>query len=233
MSFFVLPDIPLERLQAPVLGPLDLNGRKEHVSEKWVRVLTLLRYANGRVSKSKYVMAGCIGGCLGDSDAQRSKLSEEARRRLVNDSATKWLGLDQDWSIQELDLLAIPAWMRPQGMDVDNTRRIRGPDPSDPERRPVKFETIWSEDYPGENPELGPRCRVFWADAGLRDQFGIPAHVKHPDFAARNKRVQLRDPRDFPDYPHWRDSLRAGLFFTVWTFESVHLVWYLVSYTAQ
>lgn len=55
-----------------------------------------------------------------------------------------------------------------------------------------------------------------WADAGLRDQFGIPAHVKHPDFAVRGKRPGLRDPRDFSDYPHWRDSLRAGLVFTSW-----------------
>lgn len=47
MPYFGLPDIPLDRLQAPNLGPLEFNGRKEHASEKWVRILSLLRYANG------------------------------------------------------------------------------------------------------------------------------------------------------------------------------------------
>ncbi|KAL1878658.1 hypothetical protein Daus18300_001933 [Diaporthe australafricana] len=224
MPFFVLPDIPLDRLQAPALGPLGFKGRKEHVVEKWVRILTLLQYANGRVSKSKHTRSGCIGGSLGVSDAQRSQLSEEARRSLVDKSATKWLGLHEDWSVKILDPRAIPAWMRPEPMD--RRRRIKGKDPNIRERRPIKFEAVWLEDYPGEAPDLGPRCRQFWADEGFRSQFGIMEHDKRPDFAETGNSPKVRDPRDFPDYPYWRDYLRAELYFTDWKlgFQSAYLI---------
>lgn len=212
MPYFGLPDIPLDRLRAPKLGPLEFNGRKDHVCEKWVRILTLLRYASGRVTKSKYVRAGCIGSSLGQSETQRNKLSEEARRQLIDIAGAKWLGFGEDWVNQTLDPSVMPVWMRPEAMAIDKTRKIQGKDPNEPERLSIKFEAVWLEDFPGDNPGLGPRCRKFWADAGLRDQFGIPAHVKHPDLAVRGKRPELRDPRDFSDYPHWRDNLRAGLF---------------------
>lgn len=226
MPYFGLPDIPLDRLQPPELGPLEFNGKREHEFEKWVRILTLLRYANGRVSKSKYHMAGCIGASLGESDTQRKKLSAEARRKLIDVSGAKWLGLGEDWAGQALDPSAMPLWMRPEAMDIDKTRTIQRKDPNKPERKSIKFEAVWLEDYPGEAPDLGPRCKQFWADAALRDQFGIPTHVKHPDFAVRGKRPELRDPRDFPDYPRWRDSLRAGLHFTSWklNFDSAWLI---------
>lgn len=171
-------------------------------------------------------MAGCIGSSLGESDAQRNKLTGEARRRLIDEAGTKWLGLEEDWDDQTIDPSGIPIWMRPEVMDIDKTRKIKGKDANKPERRAIKFEAVWLEDYPGETPDLGQRCRQAWADAGLREQFGIPAHVKHPDFAVRGKRPELRDPRNFLGYPQWRDSLRAGLFFTAWklNFESAYLI---------
>jgi hypothetical protein len=98
MRYFGLPDIPLDRLRAPELGPLEFNGRKEHVVEKWVRILTLSRYAYGRVAKSKYTTAGCIGDYLGDYEIQRINLSEEVRCKFIDRGATKSLGLGQDWA---------------------------------------------------------------------------------------------------------------------------------------
>ncbi|KAG8165065.1 hypothetical protein KVR01_005340 [Diaporthe batatas] len=192
MPYFGLPDIPFDRLQDPELGPLEFNGRKEHVCETWTRILTLLRYANTRVSKSKYNMAGCI-----DSEKQRNELSRDAQRKLIDQGGRKWLGLDEDWSEPFLEL---PAWMRPTGMDVDKTREIKEKDPNQPAQRPIKFEAVWLEDFPGESPELGPKCKQFWADKGLREEFGIPDHVKAPEFAFPGRRPTARDPRDFPDY---------------------------------
>lgn len=161
MPYFGLPDIPLDRLRAPKLGPLEFNGRKEHVCEKWVRILTLLRYASGRVTKSKHVMAGCIGSSLGQSDTQRNKLSEEARLKLIDIAGAKWLAFGEDWVDQTLDPSVMPVWMRPEAMAIDKTSKIQGKDPNKPERLSIKFEAVWLEDFPGDNPDLGPRCRKF------------------------------------------------------------------------
>lgn len=111
-------------------------------------------------------------------------------------------------------------------MDIDKIRKIQGKDPNKPGRWAIKFEAVWMNDYPGEPPQLGQRCRQFWQDAGLRNQFGIPQHVKPPDFAIRGKRPEPRDPRDFPTDPQWRDSLRVRLFFTSWKldFDSAWLI---------
>lgn len=95
-------------------------------------------------------------------------------------------------------------------MDVDKTREIKEKDPNKSARRPIKSEAVWLEDFPGESPELGPKRKKFWVDKGLREDFGIPAHVKAPEFVFPGRRPTARDPRDFPDDPQWRDSLMGS-----------------------
>lgn len=217
MPYFGLPDIPLKRLQAPKLGPHEFNGRKEHACDKWTRILTLLQYANSRVSKSNYnIMAGCIGSSLGGSEHRRRSLSDEAHRQLIDQAGAKWLGLEEDWVEPFFEM---PAWMRPEGMDVDKTRTITAKDPNNAGRRPISFEAVWLEDFPGGSPDLGPKCKQFWADKELKDEFGIAERVKLPGFAFPGTRQAVCDPRDFSNYPQWRDSLRAQLSFTDWKMD--------------
>lgn len=106
-------------------------------------------------------------------------------------------------------------------MEVDKTREIKEKDPNKPARRPIKFEAVWLEDFPGESPELGPKCKQFWVEKGLREEFGIPEHVKAPEFAFPGRRPTARDSRDLPDYPQWRDSLQAQLVLVDWKLDFI------------
>lgn len=76
---------------------------------------------------------------------RRRNLSDEARRQLTDQAGTKWLGLVEDWAEPFFEL---PAWMRPDAMDIDNTRKIQSKDPNKPQRQSIKFEAVWLEDFP-------------------------------------------------------------------------------------
>ena len=82
--------------------------------------------------------------------------------------------------------------MHPEATNIDTTGKNEDKTPNETERRPIKFEAVRLEDYPGKSPDLGPRCRQIWADARLRDQYGIPEHVQVPDFAFEGRRLEVR-----------------------------------------
>lgn len=113
MSYFHMPKIDCDRLVQPEFGPLDFDGKKEHNIEKWLRILYLLRYASGKITKSKWTMAGRMGATLGSSETERSKLSSKGARQLIDAQAKKWLGHDQDWdNFPSTDPATLPIWMQ-------------------------------------------------------------------------------------------------------------------------
>lgn len=225
MPYFYMPLVEWDYLVEPVIGPLDFDGKKESAVEKWLRLLYLLRYAAGRIAKSKWTMAGCMGALLGASDTERNKRSPEAARTLIETQARKWLGYDEDWAnAPDLDVTAIPTWMRPKNVSEDDSdsrdrpKQDAGPNP----RRKIVFEAIWLKEL---DDKMSDRCSSHWDDFALRSELHVSEDVSEPDFAARRKRIRIDDPRGFSDYPHFRDNLRVKLGFPLWKIDFSEAYW--------
>lgn len=52
MPNFHMPEMDWHRLVSPNLGLREFDGKTEHIIEKWLQVLYLLRYASGKIAKS-------------------------------------------------------------------------------------------------------------------------------------------------------------------------------------
>lgn len=96
--------------------------------------------------------------------------------------------------------------------------QIQRKEPDAPAKRTINIEAIWLGDYPGE-PHLEKECREAWSDEARKAELRIPQSTPCPAFASRDHRLKVPDPRQYEDFPKWRDSLRNALHFTTWMLD--------------
>lgn len=96
--------------------------------------------------------------------------------------------------------------------------QIQRIEPDAPAKRTINFEAIWIRDYPGES-RLEKECRDAWSDEARKAELRSPESTPCPAFASRGKRLKVPDPRQYDNFPKWRDSLRNALHFTVWILD--------------
>lgn len=116
MQHFVLPTPRQKFVEIrPCLGPLEFQSKQEHEVEEYVRVYSLLVFAqNFQTSTFR----------LDASDTERDRLFVDAPKILIHQGAAKRLGLDnQAFEKEVLDPKKGPVWMQDKVTDPKLIRR--------------------------------------------------------------------------------------------------------------